>query len=69
MGATPTTRRTRSALAGGLGWGVIFAAAAPRLPAGGAYYGLTAALLGALWPTLVASFVVVPIKGASLAAG
>ncbi len=48
-------------------WGVLFVAAAAHLPTGGGYW-LSAALLGAVLPTLVALFVVMPIKGLPFAA-
>lgn len=52
---------------GGL-WGVLFAALEPRFPRGAAYW-LTAFAFGAVLPTLVAWFVVAPLKGLPTAGG
>ena len=49
-------------------WGVAYAAIEQRLPRGGAYW-LGAFLFGAILPTLVAWFVVAPIKGLPVAGG
>lgn len=49
-------------------WGVVYAAIEHRLPRGGAYW-LCAFLFGAILPTLVAWFVVAPLKGLPLAGG
>ncbi len=49
-------------------WGVAFVAAEPWFPVGGLYWVL-ALLFGALGPTLVAWFVVFPLKGLPVAAG
>lgn len=49
-------------------WGVIFAAIEGRFPRGGRYW-LYAFLFGAIFPTLVAWFVVAPLKGLPLAGG
>jgi len=49
-------------------WGVIFARIAPRLPHGAAYW-LGALVFGAIFPSLVAWFVVFPLKGLPIAAG
>lgn len=52
---------------GGL-WGMVFASFETKLPKGAGYW-LAALLFGALGPTLVAWFVVAPLKGQPLAAG
>ena len=52
---------------GGL-WGVAYAAIEHRLPRGAAYW-LYACLFGAILPTLVAWFVVAPLKGLPVAGG
>ena len=49
-------------------WGVLFAIVQTRFPRGARYW-LCALLFGALLPTLVAWFVVAPMKGQPLAAG
>src|SRR5687768_29560 len=49
-------------------WGVIYAAIEHRFPRGGRYW-LCAFAFGAVLPTLVAWFVVAPLKGLPLAAG
>lgn len=56
-----------SAFWGGV-WGLVFAAVAPRFPGGDRYW-LAALLFGALAPTLVAWFVVMPLKGQPIAGG
>lgn len=50
-----------SAFWGGV-WGLVLAGVAPRFPRGAAHW-LAAAAFGALGPTLVAWFVVAPLKG------
>lgn len=49
-------------------WGLLLAAIAPYLPHDRRYW-LAALLFGAIAPTLVAFFIVAPIKGQPLAAG
>ena len=49
-------------------WGLLFVALEKRFPQGAAYW-LSALAFGALGPTLVAWFVVAPIKGLPLAGG
>lgn len=49
-------------------WGILFAAVERRFPAGLRYWATTL-LFGAVLPTLVAWFVVAPLKGQPLAAG
>ena len=49
-------------------WGVLFAAIESRLPRGAAYW-FAAFLFGAILPTLVAWFVVAPLKGLPPAGG
>jgi hypothetical protein len=49
-------------------WGILFVAIEKRFPQGAAYW-LCAFAFGALGPTLVAWFVVAPIKGLPLAGG
>ncbi len=49
-------------------WGMLFVALESRFPRGAAYW-LCALAFGALGPTLVAWFVVAPIKGLPLAGG
>ncbi len=49
-------------------WGMVFVAIARRFPQGAVYW-LCALAFGALGPTLVAWFVVAPIKGLPLAGG
>ena len=56
-----------SAFWGGV-WGVALAGVAPRFPRGAGYW-LAAAAFGALGPTLVAWFVVQPLKGLPPAGG
>ena len=56
-----------SAFWGGV-WGIIFAFVAPRFPRGAGYW-IAAILFGALALTLVAWFVVAPLKGAPVAGG
>lgn len=52
---------------GGL-WGFIFSWAETRFPAGAGYW-IAALLFGAIFPTLVAWFIVFPLKGLPVAAG
>lgn len=52
---------------GGL-WGLFLAAIAPRLPRDQRYW-IAALVFGAIAPTLVAFFVVAPLKGQPIAAG
>ncbi len=49
-------------------WGLVFVALEGKFPKGAAYW-LAAFVFGALGPTLVAWFVVAPIKGLPMAAG
>jgi hypothetical protein len=49
-------------------WGVVLALVAPRFPRGGAYWA-AAAVFGAVALSLVAWFVVAPLKGLAVAAG
>ena len=49
-------------------WGVVFALIEHRLPPGARYW-VYAFLFGAIFPTLVAWFVVAPIKGQAVAGG
>ena len=49
-------------------WGLLFVALEPGFPQGKAYW-LSALVFGALGPTLVAWFLVAPMKGLPLAAG
>lgn len=49
-------------------WGLIFAAVEPRFPRGAGYW-IAALVFGAIFPTLVAWFVVAALKGLPLAAG
>jgi hypothetical protein len=49
-------------------WGILFVAVEKRFPQGAVYW-LCAFAFGALGPTLVAWFVVAPIKGLPLAGG
>ena len=56
-----------SAFWGGL-WGIAFAWVRPRLPRGAAYW-LAALAFGAVLPTLVAWFVVAPLRGLPLGNG
>ena len=49
-------------------WGIVFALVARRFPGGGRHW-LYAFLFGAIFPTLVAWFIVAPIKGAAPAGG
>jgi hypothetical protein len=49
-------------------WGVVYAAIEHRFPRGARYW-LCAFVFGAIFPTLVAWFVVAPLKGLPLAAG
>jgi hypothetical protein len=49
-------------------WGVIFAAVERRFPRGGQYW-VWAFVFGAVFPTLVAWFVVAPLKAQPLAGG
>jgi hypothetical protein len=49
-------------------WGILFAAIEHRFPRGGRYW-LYAFLFGAIFPTLVAWFVVAPLKGLPVAGG
>lgn len=52
---------------GGL-WGILFGAVEQRFPTGAMYW-LAAFLFGAIFPTLVAWFIVAPLKGDPIAAG
>lgn len=52
---------------GGL-WGVLYASIENKLPRGAGYW-LAALLFGAIGPTLVAWFIVAPLKGQPVAAG
>ncbi len=52
---------------GGL-WGIVFGAAEQRFPSGAGYW-VAAFIFGAIFPTLVAWFIVSPLKGAPVAAG
>lgn len=56
-----------SAFWGGV-WGIIFAAVVPHFPRSSGYW-LAALLFGAIFPTLVAWFVVMPLKGQPIAGG
>jgi hypothetical protein len=56
-----------SAFWGGV-WGMVFAAVEPRFPKGIRYW-VAALLFGALGPTLVSWFVVMPLKGQPVAGG
>jgi hypothetical protein len=49
-------------------WGVLFALIHDRFPRGGAYW-VTAFFFGAILPSLVALFVVAPLKGRPIAGG
>ena len=49
-------------------WGMVFALVEQRFPRGAAYW-VVAFLFGAIFPTLVAWFVVAPLKGQPVAAG
>jgi hypothetical protein len=49
-------------------WGIVFGAVEQRFPKGQAYY-LAAFLFGAIVPTLVLWFVVLPLRGQPMAAG
>ena len=49
-------------------WGVVFALVEHRVPRGGRYW-VYAFLFGAIFPTLVAWFVVAPMKGLPMAGG
>jgi len=49
-------------------WGIIYALVDRLFPPGGGYW-VTAFLFGAIFPTLVALFVVIPLKGGPLAGG
>ena len=49
-------------------WGIVFALVEHRFPRGTAYW-VVAFLFGAIFPTLVAWFVVAPLKGQPVAAG
>lgn len=49
-------------------WGIVFLIFERRFPRGAGYYAL-AILFGAIGPSLVAWFIVAPIKGEPLAAG
>jgi hypothetical protein len=53
---------------GGL-WGIVFALVVPRMAAGGVGYWLAGLLFGVIGPTLVAWFVVSPLKGMPAAGG
>jgi hypothetical protein len=57
-----------SAFWGGL-WGIVFALVVPRIAASGFGYWLAGLLFGAIGPTLVAWFVVAPLKGMAAAGG
>lgn len=49
-------------------WGLIFSCAEPRFPRGAGYW-IAALAFGAVFPTLVAWFVVFPLKGIPVASG
>jgi hypothetical protein len=49
-------------------WGIVFAAIEHRFPRGAMYW-VCAFLFGAIFPTLVAWFIVAPMKGLPLAGG
>lgn len=49
-------------------WGIVFALVESRFPRGAAYW-IYAFLFGAIFPTLVAWFVVAPLKGQPMAGG
>lgn len=49
-------------------WGMIYILIHRRFPEGGGYW-VTAFLFGAIFPTLVALFVILPLKGAPVAGG
>ena len=49
-------------------WGIIFALVAPRFPRGASYW-IAAVLFGAFALSLVAWFIVAPLKGLPIAAG
>lgn len=49
-------------------WGIVFAAVASRFPRGDRFW-LAALGFGAVFPTLVAWFIVAPLKGQPIAAG
>lgn len=49
-------------------WGIVFALVEGRFPRGGAYW-IVAFLFGAIFPTLVAWFVVAPLTGQPVAGG
>lgn len=49
-------------------WGIVFGAVEPRFPRGAMYWA-AAFVFGAVFPTLVAWFVVAPLKGDPLAGG
>jgi hypothetical protein len=49
-------------------WGILYAAVERRFPGGPAYW-LAALMFGAIGPTLVAWFLVFPLKGLPVAAG
>jgi hypothetical protein len=49
-------------------WGLLFAAIEHRFPRGSAYW-IYAFLFGAIFPTLVAWFIVLPMKGSPMAGG
>ncbi|HKJ94906.1 MAG TPA: hypothetical protein VKA32_04690 [Gammaproteobacteria bacterium] len=52
---------------GGL-WGILFVFIDSRFPAGGGYWA-AAFVFGAIFPTLVALFIVVPLKGGAVGGG
>jgi hypothetical protein len=49
-------------------WGIVFGLVDNRFPSGGGYW-VTAFLFGAVFPTLVALFVVLPLKGGPIGGG
>ena len=50
-------------------WGILFESVEPRLPRRESGYWLAAIVFGAVFPTLVAWFVVLPLKGMPAAGG
>lgn len=50
-------------------WGIVFVHVVPHIRARGAGYWLAAVAFGAILPTLVAWFIVAPLKGQPVAAG
>ena len=49
-------------------WGIVFGLVDNRFPSGGGYW-VTAFLFGTVFPTLVALFVVLPLKGQPIGGG